>query len=413
MRLFALAALCACAAAAQTLIPPSGISKVAGILEKGSGERSLYCSVALEKPKLNYSFRFRFGYELQLPIKDTQERGLTGTVVFRVTPEGGESAAYFADQFPLAAAKGKVAEVQRVRGEFYLGEGRYQVQFAYSNGAGGVCRRRWSVEARLQPKDRGLKLTAPPGAVLDRAAARSTPRPAGPPGVRRVEILMNADVLLQGTAQLLEPLLEAFSGADIRLSAFTTHGQLTPAGIFAPEARELVRLAGVKAADLDDIALAIDARKKAEQYRPGLLAQSDGWELLADLLRREAKTEPPADLIIFLSPRSPATYPAPPRFLEGQSALGPRVFYLKFTGCTSLLLTPEYARDGMARTTRVEGAPCPLYDDPYGDVPDLIEFAVARVGGLTFPFYSPATLAKSLASLKQAASDAVPGPPRF
>ena len=78
MRRFTLAALCAWAAAAQTLVPPAEVPKVAGILEPRAGEKSRYCSVLYAQPKLNYSFRFRFAYSLQAPVRQTQVPGRTG-----------------------------------------------------------------------------------------------------------------------------------------------------------------------------------------------------------------------------------------------------------------------------------------------------------------------------------------------
>ncbi len=408
MRHFILAALCAWAASAQTLTPPAELANSERLLTPRSGEKTFRCSVHGVKPALDFGLHLKSGYTFQLPLSSSPVSGRTGAIVLRVTPAGG-APAYFSDHLQLlrpgTVPEPALAIGQRITGAFFTGEGRYTVEFAFSSDDGRVCRGKWQVDARLRGNEGSVKLLLPPGAVADREAAHSAAalRPNGVPSPQRITILMNAVTPGAAEAPFLEALLERFAGAEVRLVVFVTHGPPLPGTLlFAPEAMELVHREGLKPEDLDGIAAAIEAGRDHARNQD-LLSQTDIWELLADLLHRERRAQPPPDLVLFLGVRNPAWFRIPPHFLEGEPSQSGRVFYLQYTGCTELLWLPPDNINGLAPSHRFPNRRCPANDLPGGDLPDSIEQTVRLLKGQTLPFYSPAGLAQAIKAIKQAA----------
>ena len=71
----------------------------------------------------------------------------------------------------------KSKQMLEVGGSFLVGEGKYAVDWVLLDEAGGVCRKRWNIEAKLGRGEQKVKVALPPHTVSD-LSLRGVPRPA-------------------------------------------------------------------------------------------------------------------------------------------------------------------------------------------------------------------------------------------
>jgi len=125
----AIAALLACACAAQVIVDPARFGSVLKSLEPRADEKPLRCEVTPIRPSLNFSFRFQAGYVVHVPMNQYSGEGHGWAMVTRITPEGGgQKPVYLVGRTRLPSIpKTKVAV--EVGGGYLLGEGRYDVNW--------------------------------------------------------------------------------------------------------------------------------------------------------------------------------------------------------------------------------------------------------------------------------------------
>ena len=136
-----LAALALARASAQTVVPPE---RGAELFSRG-GPGTLKCEVRQLPPVLDYSFRFRAGYTVAVPLSQFQGPGHRWTIMVRLQSEPEGQPVYFVNRFRLPAVPGT-----RIYGEagggYLLGEGSYRASFRLRDEAGRVCRADWNIE---------------------------------------------------------------------------------------------------------------------------------------------------------------------------------------------------------------------------------------------------------------------------
>lgn len=357
----------------QSVLDSARIPFVAKYFDRQAGERPLRCEVHAIPPRLNFSFRFQAGYVVRVPMKQYfgPKHGLV--ILARVTPEG---------RTPVVLGTSlKFPDIPKTKAEFDLagtylvGEGHYTVDWLLFDDSNRVCRKSWSVEARLASSERGLKLGIAPATVEAVSFRRWSPQDnhadvAHP--IRRLTVLLHAAPIvsrmtrLRGTDRAtllgsLATLLESLPAQSVRLVVFNLDQQ-----------QELFRQDVLTPDAFDQVAESINGLQlQLVNYR--VLRNRRGHvSLLADLVNQELNAREPSDAVIFLGPSTRYFDKLRADEVEPGAGSAPRFFYLQYK---------PYWRSG-------------------ADFPDSIEFATRKVRGKTMLIHTADEFAKAIKQIQ-------------
>lgn len=366
----------------QTLIDPARARGALRYLDPKPGEQTLRCEVTQMRPVLNFSFRFQAGYFVRVPMEQYFGPGHRWGIVTRITPEEGGHPVYFGNNFRLPDVP-KTKNAVEVGGGYQLGEGRYQVRWVLADETGRVCRKDWTIEAKLNRGERKVKVAVPPGSVSDlslrgfrgtKPAADDTAplhltvlMHAAPVSPRRTRMGVRDRLMLLGT---LSSLLERVPTKSVRLVVFNLDQQ-----------KELYRQDDFKVDAFDQVAQSI------AQIELGLVdvqvLQNRGGHvaLLTDLVNRELASPRPSDVVLFLGPMSRYLDKIPESWLDKPTGQGPQFFYLQYRS---------------------------IFPQMQSTLPDTINSAVSRLRGKTLIIRTPGDFAKAIEQLEKRAGRPVP-----
>ncbi|MBZ5608823.1 MAG: hypothetical protein LAP38_11220 [Acidobacteriia bacterium] len=353
----------------QALIDPSDAAHIAPYFEPDRREKILRCEVSPIPPGLNFSFRFQTGYVFRVPMEQFRGPGHRWSIVTRVRPEGGAQPSYLGAEIGLPNVP-KTKRVVEWGGFYWVGEGRYSVDFLLYDDASRICRKHWTMEAKLSDSERGITPGMTAGSVaqvffrrwslLDKTADRPT--------LRRLTVLMHAAPLFPRNTRFhaqdrlmllgsLASLLESLPARSVRLVIFNLDQQ-----------RELFR----------QDSFTPEAFPQAGQSMNGLQLQLVDYsvlknqrghiDLLADLMNQELSARDPSDVVIFLGPPTRYLDKLPKTMLEERTGIAPRFFYFQYKPFTR----------------------------PAAEFSDSIESAIKRVHGRTFAIHSAGEFAKAI-----------------
>ncbi len=343
------------AAWAQTVIPAE---RGAGIFARAStGE--LKCQVRPLRPVLDFSFRFRAGYTVAVPLNQYQGPGHRWSMLVRLQAGEAGQPVYFVDRIhlPDVPPTGIYGEVG---GGYVLGEGTYRASFLLRDEQGRACRADWNIEARLGPAERHVKLSIDPGTAEE---ASSWGR--RPPGLQdgaplgRMTVLLHAAptspnrttmqasdaVTLLGA---LSSLLDLAPADSVRLVVFNLDRQkeIYRRDHFTPDQMEAVRQA------MFNLRLGI-VDFQTLQHPEGRA------DLLAGLVNKELEAQNPSDAVVFLGPHSEADDKLSAD-MESRGAGAPRFFYLQYQRPAMLEAAWGRLQGRVARRGTLQGAPSAL-----------------------------------------------------
>ena len=154
MRPVILILLIASTATAQYVIDPARAVKV---WASHADDRPLHCEVIPVPARLSFSFRFQTGYVVRMPLKQYTGAGHRWNVLMRITPQGGSEPFYLGSYTRLRTVPKTNAQGE-FGGVYQVGEGRYTVDWMLADDQNRVCRKSWKVDAKLDARERGLKL---------------------------------------------------------------------------------------------------------------------------------------------------------------------------------------------------------------------------------------------------------------
>jgi hypothetical protein len=364
--------LLATAAHGQVLLNPARIPARLLHFEPQPGEKPLRCEAHPIRPILDFSFRFQAGYVVQVPMSQFQGAGHFWSILLRVTPEGG-APVYLGSRIRLPQVPRTKTRLE-LGGGYVVGAGRYQVAWQLSDETGRVCRSHWKVDAHPTYVDRKVRLAMAPESVL--------PLYARPPGDRhddapplRVTILLDVaplsprrtrmsardNMMLLGT---LAALLDRLPTSSVRLAAFNLDQQTV-----------LYRQDGFTEAGMRDLARAIQNLQLGLIDYHVLQNRGGNVALLADLVNRELKADPPSDAVLFLGPMARVGEHFPDQLLDRPDGPTPRFFYLQYR--------PPFLR--MQAT-----------------LPDLIHSLVSHLKGKVIVMNSPGDFEKGIRQIELA-----------
>jgi hypothetical protein len=198
------------------------------------------CQVTSNKPSLGFDLRFHADYRATVPLKALADAGGWLQVVMRVTPAAeSERPVYFIHRMAIPDEALRANRDATLAGRFYLGLGRYRLDWMMRDARQRICSSHWDLEAKPDHGHGDLPLTLGPnqiaGSAKDASAdsLQATPEPAMP---LRVKILLNlspgkpeASIVKPEDAKVLFSMLSSITGqpeiARFTLVAFNLREQ--------------------------------------------------------------------------------------------------------------------------------------------------------------------------------------------
>ena len=290
---------------AQVLVKdPSQLATISADFDAAAVGGRLSCQIGIHL-RDDSSFGIRAEYQVQ--VRDS--KSLNWQTLVRIIPKGQpERAVYLVDKYPKTPMsrelKGRV-EGARWDGWIWLGQGRYSIEVQVSDGDGGVCRGKSSVDAK---SSRVLALS--PGVVIDRTPENSAEQLARDPRPRlkRLTLLLDAAPMQDRFARGLPAKLSAQDRVLLMDNILAVMREV-PAESFRLICFSLDRQS-ILFRD-DNFHLASVDRLEAALMKldfgtvdVGLLSRPNGYlELLAQLIHDEIRADPPARAVIFAGPQ--------------------------------------------------------------------------------------------------------------
>lgn len=334
----------------------------------------LACNITHFNPALDYGLRIWTGFQVSIPASEFDGKpDRSSAVVFRVTPlEGTPKPKYLWLPFEVPGKFPEGADLRklelRMGGGFYVGQGRYSVDWLMADGKGRRCKASWKLKANF--KD--VSPTVPQGTVqalgneiwpgFPALAPGSKPSHAtiflhaAPVWPRRVVTKLSPwdrQILLSSLNSLLRD--ASFTSACVVVFDLQRRNVIYREVAFDRRAmRRLIRQ--LAAVDLSTIDMAT------------LKSGPSPKDFLEDMLRNEVKEPTQSDAFVFVGPTWRAGPKLPPIDPALREAL-PRTWFMAFT-------PPAYPNDG-----------------------DSVSSLVKSAKGKVVPIYRPSDLADGIRSL--------------
>jgi hypothetical protein len=410
------------AAAAQMVIEPARVPRSAGV-------GSLACQAAPIKPALTFGLRLQAGYTFRIPLSQFSGPGHSLTVLTTIAPEGEAPPVYLVDRLRLATVPQTDAVVE-AGGSYFLGEGRYQVDWLLLDETGRSCRKRWEVDAELGRADRDLKLAMAPHAVTDISLGAAgvhhggslrltilldaapippardvTPFTGGGAGLRggggrggggrgmrptvdrmppvttdapRTPSLLHAGdrMLLLGA---LSAMLEQLPAASVRLVVFNLEQQ-----------KELYRADDFGMESLHEVSRTMNQLQLGTIDVHTLQNRTGHLDLLAGLINAELHAPTPADTVVFLGPRERFHDRIPDELLDERHGAPPRFFFLAYQRPAPIRPHEDVSDERSLRRS------ADIVEAPSKDFPDSVSLAVGKLKGKTIVIETPRQFSKAI-----------------
>ena len=137
------------------------------VLSDDANRNDIACRVEPLRPRLNFDLKYTAGYIVHLPAEAVSQAGDQLRVLFRVRallPEPGELV-YFRQSFNLLPGSSEGGGTAAFLGRYFLGPGRYRVDWLMRNQQGRVCSSHWTVQAPRPSHEGRLAASAPPNLI--------------------------------------------------------------------------------------------------------------------------------------------------------------------------------------------------------------------------------------------------------
>jgi hypothetical protein len=378
MRAALLCLLLAQAAHAQNVINPARLSPHLREMEGSWDEKPLDCTVTPLRPQLNYSFRIQAGYTVRVPMNQYQGSGHGWFFLMRITPQrAGAKPVYLAARTRLPDVPKTKVEVE-VGGGYLLGEGRYDVRWLLFDDQERVCRKDWTIEAKLTHAERTARVAMPPNTV-DAFSLRGSPNAARTKDDTRpfkVTILMHVAPIsprrtrLRATDQMmligsLSALMERLPAQSVRMVAFNLDQQ-----------REIYRADQFTADGIERVWQAMGKMELDLVDYQTLLNKQGHIDLVANLVNQEIHAEKPSDAVLILGPATRFVDKMPRSLLEKPADALPRFFFFQYK--------PQFRQQAA--------------------LPDTLTLAVNSLKGKVFTIRTPGEFAKAIDQLEKRAA---------
>ena len=281
------------------------------VLAGSENRDDLDCRVEPLQPRLNFDLKYTAGYVVHLPAEAVVSSGESLRVLFRVQPNADEPSnpVYFRQTFDLAPGSSEGGGTALFQGRFFVGPGRYSVDWLMRNLQGRVCSSHWKLRAPKPGYEGRMAASAPPNLVApyredtfdeEPPVARS----AGPSAGLHVRLLLNLAPLERNRFKLSEYEIDSIVGMLRSLHREPSLGMFSLTA-FNPYDRQIVYSAERHTKlDFPAIGRAIETMEVGT-VDVAELADSEGEQLfLAEVINKAlAPEDDPPDAVVVLGPK--------------------------------------------------------------------------------------------------------------
>lgn len=406
---------------AQTLTTAEEIRRALAQVPADETDPWLDCAVAPIKPVLSFGLRLQAGYVFRFPLRQFPGPGHSLTVLTTVTPEGSREPVHLIDHLALPAIPRTDMDGES-GGGFFVGEGRYHVNWLLFDDQGRKCMTSWGIDARLDRAGRAVKLVMPPDSVTEISLGAGPVRRPDPVPPKRLTILLDAAPLTFGRSATsmisssdqvmllgaLSALLERVPASSVRLVVFNLEQQ-----------KELLRRDGFTLQSIDEVARTLNQLKLGKVDVQVLASRTGHVDLLAGLINGELRADPPPDVVIFLGPRERFHDRVSAKALQPHSGAAPRFLYLACHAprlvqggvvgdqgsdiASGMLLDVTPAWDGVKDNPTSRKPVRALIPDSPERLPDTVSLAVGTLKGKTLDIDSPSQFAQAIQVIERPA----------
>lgn len=312
---------------AQTITSPDRI-----IQSQALSGKPLECSVSPLRPALGFNFRIQAGYIVHLPLNQFSGPGHSVTALLRITPDvSGASPVFLTDSLRLPPVPPNDLTGE-FGGGFYMGAGRYHVNWLLVDETGRACVKEWRIESEL-PHDTRINPGMAPGTIAElslRLAPSANRHPDAVPPLR-LTVLLDAAPLSAGNFTetelrsadrifllgALSALLERLPTSAVRLVVFNLAQQ-----------RELLRRDSFSRDWLGEVIQTLNQLQLAKVDYSIAQSRTGHLDLLARLINQELCSASPSDAVVILGPRERYHDKLPPGALATAGDGAPKFFFL-------------------------------------------------------------------------------------
>jgi hypothetical protein len=332
-------ALCALPLAAQTELGSNGgpvrINNFdMAVLETREVRKDLSCTVTPSKPEIGFDLRFHMHYDVAIPLSDVAGSENQLTILFRVTPKGGDSPRFFVQRVHVPLIEDDARGDATLSGFLDLGEGNYHVDWLMRDRAERVCSFYWDSEAVLAPKDRQIQVALGPGAVASSQEEQFTEEPP----VERAQSAdpLNIKVLVNFAPQNADsPALRPSDTVALvtmlrQIAREPEFGRFSLVAYNIQQQRVLYRQSSANKIDFPALGEAVQQVKLGTVDYQKLGQKHSEMEFLAGLIKQEMSGDHP-DALIFAGPKIMLDDAVPEEQLKPFAAdLDFPVFYMNY-----------------------------------------------------------------------------------
>ncbi len=334
-------------------------------------ESDLACDLRPVDPSLNFAFRWYTGFRADFPIAQFGTEAVRLRAMFRVRSDSEQGPFYFWEDFTVPEGPRPQKQSGEISGGFFVGEGRYQVEWVLMDGSGRRCYKQWDFELRMDKEERRLSRFVEPGmatpVVIEwNGASEGERRPY------RIAVILHVSPVFPRSIRLSsfdESLLATV------LTALLEDTPFRESAIYAVNLERKRVLFEAERLDQTNFARLLNSFKKLELGTIDIDVYSErhgAAELLVDIVSHEIEAEDPPDAVIFIGPNNRQRVRFPDGYLESGAEKHPLFFYLHL--------------DYFSRRF------------PWGDA---IERLIDGQGGTVFKLRHPKHLAKALQAMEE------------
>jgi hypothetical protein len=384
--------LLAATISAQVPVAVDEVARIRSDFAPRAGEQTLNCDVTPLAAFANFAFLFEAGYVFHVSQSQYFEADGDWIVFTSIHPDGHpleDMSLIHRVPRNRAVASGSRFDI---RGLYFLGAGSYSVESTLRDGRDRVCRKQWRVVVPALRVDRSVPSKLPPYKVAQYSPiVRPDMRNPDDAAPVRLTVLLNAaagsprrttigSVDRERILDALTALLEHLPTTSVRVVAFSLEQQ-----------KEVLRLDGFKASDMNQISGAIAALPQATIDVNVLKNPRGHVDFLAGMIRRELDAPDPADTIVFLGPTSRYWEKLPKDALPPGQAHA-RVFYVRYERWVRAYMEPADPAHPRQHVAEIGGS---------RGQPDIISRAVAQLNGKTMIVHTPSELAAAIRKIEE------------
>ncbi len=281
------------------------------VLGSDDTRRDLECRLLPQKPRLGFDLKYTAGYVVRVPGRALDAAGDRLRVLFRIQEvDGTADPIHFRQDFHIAAHSADEGSEAAFSGRFFLGPGRYKVDWLMRNQYGLVCSAHWTAHAPQPGHSGRLAATASEGLIapFDTYTFESEPpvaRRHGADGGLHIAVLLNLAPLDRDRFKLSVYETASIIGMLRTLHREPSFGRFSITAFRAVEGQRVLSVKGQTRIDFESLGELVQNTPAGLVEAETLADEDHESKFLAELIREAlaGSEEDQPDAVVVLGPK--------------------------------------------------------------------------------------------------------------